>query len=262
MSALVLRTAAVFFMLLDHIGYATGNAVLRIVGRLSLPIFAFLIANGFRHTRSVPKYALRLAVFAFLSEIPFDLYFHGRVTLLTWRNAVPQPQFDNIYFALLLGLLFLWLRALYQKYLPRIAWLCSIGTLLICAYGAAFISADYGVFGVLWVALFGVLDVQSKVQRIPLCFGVVLLSFWRIICKSIFAYLGMLTPIPVFSAFFPTGVISFMDHIQPFAALAMLLLLFYNGKSGMPRSRTVKTVLQYAFYAFYPLHILVFWLVF
>lgn len=263
MSSLALRAVAVFLMLLDHIGYATGNASLRIVGRISLPIFAFLIANGFRHTRSVPKYALRLLVFALISEIPYDLYFNGgRITLLVWGRTFPHPQLDNIFFTLFLGLCFLWLRDTYKKHLPRFASLCSVATLLILSFGNAYISADYGVLGVFWVALFGIFDVQKIRHRLPLCVGAVVLASWKLVSKTVSSWLlaaiGFSADgIPVLSAFFPGGAIGFMDRIQPFAVLSMLLILFYNGQSGMPKSPVLRRILQYAFYVFYPLHILI-----
>lgn len=73
MSALALRLIACLAMLIDHIGYAWGISELRYIGRIAFPIFAFLIVNGYRHTRSVQKYMLRLAVFAVISEVPCDL---------------------------------------------------------------------------------------------------------------------------------------------------------------------------------------------
>ena len=52
--------------------YLAAN-ILRYMGRLAFPIVAFLIAEGCLHTKNLRRYILRLALFAVISEVPFDL---------------------------------------------------------------------------------------------------------------------------------------------------------------------------------------------
>ena len=69
---------------------------LRMVGRFAFPIFVFLMIEGFVHTRSRKKYAINLAVFALISEIPFNLGFSGKFFYLGYQS---------VYMTLLIGLL-------------------------------------------------------------------------------------------------------------------------------------------------------------
>ena len=62
MSALLLRIIACAVMLIDHIGLTLGINELRIIGRLAFPIFAFLLVNGYRHTKNLNKYILKAFV--------------------------------------------------------------------------------------------------------------------------------------------------------------------------------------------------------
>lgn len=101
MSGFALKMIALTAMIIDHAGsmltdlemrgrFFTSFDVfnLRIAGRIAFPIYAFFIAEGCKKTRDINKYLLRLAAFALLSEIPYDLFiFHDRLYDFSMQNV-------------------------------------------------------------------------------------------------------------------------------------------------------------------------------
>lgn len=83
-----LKLLACLTMLTDHIGAVLFPQLqwLRIIGRLSFPLYCFLLAEGIHYTRSPIKYGLRLLMVALIAELPYDLLFQGQ---FTWaKNSV------------------------------------------------------------------------------------------------------------------------------------------------------------------------------
>ena len=72
MNTFYLKLLAVVLMVVDHIGFFLypQYTILRIIGRLSFPLFGFLIANGYKYTRDKKKYFLRLFIFANIIQTP------------------------------------------------------------------------------------------------------------------------------------------------------------------------------------------------
>ncbi|MDO5417453.1 MAG: TraX family protein [Lachnospiraceae bacterium] len=115
------------------------DRILRSAGMLAFPIFAFLLAEGFVHTRHKRDYGLRLLVFALLSEIPFDLAIFGTWFYLDYQNVI-----------LTLFIAFLTLCGV-QRFLRK-SWMQLLCVLGGC--GAAFLlRTDYGALGVLMVVV-------------------------------------------------------------------------------------------------------------
>ena len=102
MSAFSLKVLACIAMVFDHTGevFFPDHEWMRYVGRLAFPIYAFLIAEGFAHTKDVKKYLKRLLIFAFVSEIPFNLVSYDKLF---------YPKSQNVMFTLFTGLLMLYL---------------------------------------------------------------------------------------------------------------------------------------------------------
>ena len=69
----MLEIIAMISMFLDHIGLYifNNNFVLRLIGRLALPIYGYLIIQGKDKTKDINKYIIRLLIIAIISQIPF-----------------------------------------------------------------------------------------------------------------------------------------------------------------------------------------------
>lgn len=175
LSGSALKGLAAIFMLLDHVGavilergllkawdkqlmwqvvstdFGRGiwylDRVLRHMGRLAFPIFAFCLAEGFCHTRHRRAYGLRLFLFAILSEVVFDL-----AVFDVWY----YPQHQNVYFTLLIAYLSLWGMEKFQKK----GWLSAAIGAAGCV-SAYFLKTDYGAPGVMTVILLYLLRGQS-----------------------------------------------------------------------------------------------------
>lgn len=82
-SSTALSILAAVCMVEDHFAAAFLSQTafyipLRSIGRMTFPIFLFLLTQGVKHTASKPRYLARLAVFAVISELPFDLLFYRK----------------------------------------------------------------------------------------------------------------------------------------------------------------------------------------
>ena len=140
MSSFVLKIIAVITMFIDHLGYTIFGkfSYLNYIGRISFPIFAFQISEGYIHTKSLKKYFLRLFLFALISQIPFMLF----------HSIISDTFCLNIFFTLLLGLLSIYI---YDKCKYKFIGILSC---IILALIAQFSNCDYGAYGVAIILIF------------------------------------------------------------------------------------------------------------
>ncbi len=128
------------------------DQIIRYIGRPAFPIFCFLLVQGFLHTSDVKKYAVRLGIFALISEIPFDLALHIRP--FHWQN-------QNVFFTLLIGLLAVWfIQSRGNTLFARIA------GLFLGAGLAEALHTDYGAFGIALIVLLYLLRDRKAMQCI------------------------------------------------------------------------------------------------
>lgn len=205
LSGSALKVIALVSMTLDHIAcYLMDNGLaydaMRTIGRMAFPIFAFLLVEGYAHTRSVRKYAVNLFVFALVSDIPWWLLNHDNT--------------HNVFFTLLLGLVVMeGMNKIDNKPLllcVLMAAVCGMATwvhvdyeysgiLLICAFYifrtnnvtksllATLFMYQYGVIG-LWLGLAVILCYNGQRGFINgqyakyLCYAYYPLHFFGILC--------------------------------------------------------------------------------
>ena len=70
----------------DMMTIATTALILQIMETCALPIFTFLLVEGFLHTSDFPKYMLRTLGVAVISEIPYDLAVTGKFLNFSIQN--------------------------------------------------------------------------------------------------------------------------------------------------------------------------------
>ncbi len=141
-----LKYIALITMIIDHIGviffFGQNRLIyylLRGVGRLSFPIFCFLLTEGFFHTRNRINYLIRLALFALISEVPFDIAIKG--VLLEFHS-------QNVFFTLALAFAAM-IVADYQKTNPTYL----LAAVIVFPLAAELIHSDYGSIGVISILL-------------------------------------------------------------------------------------------------------------
>ncbi len=228
-----LRLVAVLLMVSDHI-WATAMSFgnwMTYIGRMAFPIFAFQIAEGFVHTKNFKKYALRLLAFALVSEIPFNLFYSSR-----WFN----PYHQNVMFTLLLGLLAIKVIDNLKKDISPKNIGKSLLWLALIAVGGTLGFVDYGFLGVLTVVMF------------YLCRGYRFTPILQLIGMVLINIVFFEGQVFIFDVFGKTVEIP----SQGFAVFSLIPIWLYNGKKGKSSK-----VLQYGFYAFYPVHMLILYLI-
>ena len=244
MSAFILRIIACVAMLLDHIGFITGNLFLRAIGRIAFPLFVYLLCNGYRHTSCRWRYALRLAIFAVISQIPFSLLCSNTLT----------HQTGNVFFTLLAGLLCIWATDLMRgnKFVKWLCWMPAV--ILLVVYKAGWIHSDYGARGVVLAMIFYLFDGKKWWQYLCVAVLCLIAVFYNQLASAAVSLLlnGTLA--------FPK--LSKWDLWQLFSLASLPLIFLYNGKKGpQPNNKAVSKLVQLGFYLFYPLHMLVLWLI-
>lgn len=224
-----LKLIAVVTMILDHIGYlivgagilpgltegsqaqamwTLAYALLRCAGRMAFPIFCFMLVEGFFHTGDRKKYGLRLALFALISEIPFDLMSAGKL---------PYWASQNVFVTLTMGLLMLAVLEVIREHAQAGRRLIQQLLVILTFSGLAwFFRSDYDYIGIMLTAILYMLRFDRKQA-----------------CLIGFLWMGM-----------TAGVL----YLIPGYAAAFWLLSRYNGERGKLTGTAADKYFFYLFY--------------
>lgn len=222
LSGNILKLIACFSMAIDHIGCILypNLLILRIIGRIAFPIFAFMIAEGCYYTKNRLKHFLIIFIMAVLMQVVF--YFA--------MNSLSLSIFAIFSFSIILIYLFDSAKNNLQDGKN------ILGSLFILLFVGLTISLyflnkktnimidNYGFYGVIVPVVLYILRMYTK----------------RNIWISIAAFALMLIA-HVFIA---------NELINLYELIGIGLLCLYNGKRG-------KYNMKYFFYVFYPVHIVV-----
>lgn len=214
-----LKIIAIIAMTIDHIGliFFPNKPWMRMIGRLTFPIMAFLIYNGYTYTKDIKKYLKRLLLFALISAYPFYLLFN-------WPF--------NVFFTLCSGLFALYITENINNKLCRF--------IIVLLISLATIFCDWGFIGVIAIYLMGRIDTQNSKITIP----ILLLFFYNILSNYI---------VDTIINKYPLNFISWLSYKNAYMYLGVLftipLLYLYNNKKGYS--------IKYFFYIYYPLHLLI-----
>ncbi len=138
-------TEAVVQWVNNHSNIFYAYQTMRSIGRLAFPIFCYLLVEGFEHTKDRKKYALRLGLFALISEIPFDLAF---------KSQVLEFSYQNVFFTLFIGLVTMMIYRFFEEKTEWSLYLRMPIYLVVVAAGmglAQVMKTDYSAIGVLCI---------------------------------------------------------------------------------------------------------------
>lgn len=173
-------------MFIDHIGLVlfNNNLLMRTIGKVSFPIFAYQLVNSYFYTKNRNKLKLRMFLFSIISQPIFSILFN--------------TKYLNILFSLLIALFMIDIFEFIDKYIIRnyikIFFNIIILFMLFIIYHIGWLKIDWTIYGLFIIAIF----YWIKKKYFKLKIGIVL---YLIICgilmlqNNTFMYLGMLMSI-------------------------------------------------------------------
>ena len=232
LSGNMLKFIAAFTMLIDHLGFFIFKDVLifRIIGRITFPIFAYLIAEGCKHTKNRLRYIAMVGGLAFVCQLAYAIFSqsYNMCVLVTFFLAIMMVYaLDNFKISIFSN--YSWL----YRILSGVLFVLSI---VLTYLLNEFFVIEYGFFGCM-LPVFVSICHTPRVPKPPKAFKHI---------DTIFVQCIMVAIALIFVTI--TGRLGW--ELQVYCFLALPFLLLYSGKRG-------KLNTKYFFYIFYPAHLVV-----
>lgn len=223
----VLKIIACITMLIDHIGYLffPNLMILRIIGRITFPIFAFLLAEGCFYTRNKLRHLAVMSGFAVVMQVVLYI-------------ATGMTDFSIfIHFSIAVGIcyvidfidIFIREKKVLMTVLLIVCTLLLVSSIVLVDKNTTYFYSNYGIYSIFLPVVMYL--VRKYIKQIHLFINIIL------ICVAM-----------VLMHYFTTYI------TQLYGMIACIFILFYNGKKG-------KLNLKYLFYIFYPLHMVVLYVI-
>jgi hypothetical protein len=239
----IIKIIAAITMTVDHIGLILFPDIvwLRYIGRISFPLFAFLIAYGCTKTRNIGRYFLRLIAFAVWLQIIW--VFAGFI------DAGIAPELNNIFFTLAFGAGAVWLvKFLRTKFsctdfVDRALFvLMSVLVVLLVAVVGGWLRVDYGTEGVLLIpGFFAMINIGALFNKS---------GAWALV----FRLLAAPAVLALYNLLFSVSAGGFT--YQWYSMLAAVFICLFADKKL--RAHWLE---KYSFYLYYPIHFAVLYLI-
>ena len=233
-----LKLLAAVFMFIDHLGliFYPDLLWLRMLGRLSMPLFAFAIAEGCRYTKNKWKHFFLLFGLGAICQLvyfifdPSTIYFGILITFSFSTLMIYALQFAK--------------KCTFEEKPNPLRAVCAWLLFFLLVVGVYFFcqtfTVDYHFYGCILPVCASIFDfhripaptILKKLDILPL----------RVLCMAVPILLCMVIPSSPF-------LISSMPwKVTVYTVFTIPLLLLYNGEKG-------KRNMKYFFYIFYPLHL-------
>ena len=170
----MLKTIALIAMVIDHVAYYFSPVmptpiyiICRYIGRIAMPIFVYLLVQGFFHTKDFKKYIIRMGIFAVITQILMTILMVANTKFFPTYTAAKQVcSIGNILFTFVLSMLVL--KLLYEDVLIK-KWdynknmSLKIVVILTIVIASILLPIDYGIEIILLSALFYYIE-KLKIQ--------------------------------------------------------------------------------------------------